>query len=62
MSGSLHAPSNEYIIAFICFLWTGTSDGPEGKNPLFLTMSAEEKQPIYQSSNIFICKLWVASN
>jgi len=36
----LHAGSKENIISLICFLWIAISDGPEGRNPLFFTMSA----------------------
>ena len=40
ISGSLQAGSNEYIISFIWFRWTDISEGPDGKKPLFFTMSA----------------------
>lgn len=40
-SGSLQAGSKEYIISFIWFLWAGISEGPDGKKPLFLTISVQ---------------------
>lgn len=43
-SGSLQAGSREWIISFIWFRWIGISEGPDGKKPLFLTISARRKK------------------
>lgn len=40
-SGFSHALSKEYMISFICFLWIEISEGVDGKNPLFFTISVQ---------------------
>jgi hypothetical protein len=41
MSGSIQAGNREWTIDFICFLCVAISDGPEGRNPLFFTISVK---------------------
>ena len=42
-SGLVHAGNNECIMALSCFFWVEISDGPDGRKPLFFTISAKEK-------------------
>lgn len=46
LSDSMQGESKEFIISFNWFLWTGISEGPEGKNPLFLTISTTKRKKI----------------
>lgn len=53
MSGSLQAGSKENMMSLICLRWIGISDGVAGKNPLFLTMSAQITNPV------LLCKIYL---
>jgi len=56
-SGSLQAGSRENMISFICFRWIGISEGPEGKNPLFLTMSVRiQKQYVIKKNFYYLAE------
>jgi hypothetical protein len=37
------------MMSLICLRWIGISDGVAGKNPLFLTMSAQITNPVLLS-------------
>ena len=40
-SGLVQAGSNEFIMALSCFFWVEISDRPDGRNPLFFTISTK---------------------
>lgn len=51
ISGSSQAGSRELIISFNWFLWTGISEGAEGKKPLFLTISTNQEKECWVNSD-----------